>query len=111
MISGKAVIGNANGVHVFDFCKEKLEHPAKVVGREENVHVSKRSIIYIDAKDIIREETGAHTLPRTRKIHSVKTSDNHLILCHGHSWRVRLAKQETLTPPGHLVSPLVYRGP
>ena len=28
-----------------------------------------------------------------------------------HSWRVRLAKQETLTPPGHLVSPLVYRGP
>ena len=30
---------------------------------------------------------------------------------HGHSWRVRLAKQETLTPPGHLVSPLVCRGP
>ena len=29
----------------------------------------------------------------------------------GHSWRVRLAKQETLTPPGHLVSPLVCRGP
>ena len=28
-----------------------------------------------------------------------------------HSWRVRLAKQETLTPPGHLVSPLVWRGP
>ena len=25
------------------------------------------------------------------------------------SWRVRLAKQETLTPPGHLVSPLVCR--
>ena len=33
-----------------------------------------------------------------------------LSLCRGHSWRVRLAKQETLTPPGHLVSPLVYRG-
>ena len=32
-------------------------------------------------------------------------------LCRGHSWRVRLAKQETLTPPGHLVSPLVCRGP
>ena len=31
-----------------------------------------------------------------------------LSLCRGHSWRVRLAKQETLTPPGHLVSPLVY---
>ena len=31
--------------------------------------------------------------------------------CRGHSWRVRLAKQETLTPPGHLVSPLVCRGP
>ena len=29
----------------------------------------------------------------------------------GHSWRVRLAKQVTLTPPGHLVSPLVCRGP
>ena len=29
----------------------------------------------------------------------------------GHSWRVRLAKQETLTPPGHLVSSLVCRGP
>ena len=29
-----------------------------------------------------------------------------LSLCRGHSWRVRLAKQETLTPPGHLVSPL-----
>ena len=34
-----------------------------------------------------------------------------LSLCSGHSWRVRLAKQETLTPPGHLVSPLVCRGP
>ena len=34
-----------------------------------------------------------------------------LSLCRGHSWRVRLAKQETLTPPGHLVAPLVCRGP
>ena len=34
-----------------------------------------------------------------------------LSLCRGHSWRVRLAKQETLTPPGLLVSPLVCRGP
>ena len=34
-----------------------------------------------------------------------------LSLCCGHSWRVRLAKQETLTPPGHMVSPLVCRGP
>ena len=34
-----------------------------------------------------------------------------LSLCRGHSLRVRLAKQETLTPPGHLVSPLVCRGP
>ena len=32
-------------------------------------------------------------------------------VCRGHSWRVRLAKQETLTPPWHLVSPLVCRGP
>ena len=29
----------------------------------------------------------------------------------GHSLRVRLAKQETLTPPGYLVSPLVCRCP
>ena len=34
-----------------------------------------------------------------------------LSLCRGHSWRVRLAKQETLTPPWHMVSPLVCRGP
>ena len=33
------------------------------------------------------------------------------LLCRGHPWRVRLAKQETLTPLGHLVSPLVCRGP
>ena len=33
-----------------------------------------------------------------------------LSLCRGHSWRVWLAKQETLTPPWHLVSPLVCRG-
>ena len=34
-----------------------------------------------------------------------------LSLCRGHSWRVRPAKQETQTPPGHLVSPLVCRRP
>ena len=34
-----------------------------------------------------------------------------LSLCRRHSWRVRLAKQETLTPPGHLVSPLLCMGP
>ena len=34
-----------------------------------------------------------------------------LSLCRGLSWRLWLAKQETLTPPGHLVSPLVCRGP
>ena len=33
------------------------------------------------------------------------------LLCRGHSLRVRLAEQETLTPPEHLVSPLVCRGP
>ena len=32
-----------------------------------------------------------------------------LSLCRGHSWRVRLAEQETLTPSGHLVSPLVCK--
>ena len=40
-----------------------------------------------------------------------QTSMFTLSLCRGHSWRVRLAKQETLTPPGHMVSPLVCRGP
>ena len=40
-----------------------------------------------------------------------QTSIYTLSLCRGHSWRMRLAKQETLTPPGHLVSPLVCRGP
>ena len=34
-----------------------------------------------------------------------------LSLCRGYLWRVRLAKQETLTPPGHLVSILVRRSP
>ena len=34
-----------------------------------------------------------------------------LSLCREHSWRVRLANQETLTPPGRLVSLLVCRGP
>ena len=34
-----------------------------------------------------------------------------LSLCRGHSCLVRLAKQETLTPPGHLVSPLICTGP
>ena len=36
---------------------------------------------------------------------------NTFLLCRGHSRRVRLAKQAMLTPPGHLVSPLVCRGP
>ena len=40
-----------------------------------------------------------------------KASIYTLSLCRGHSWRVRLAKQETLTPPGHPVSSLVCRGP
>ena len=33
-----------------------------------------------------------------------------LSLCRRHSWRVRLTKQETVTPPGHLISSLVCRG-
>ena len=40
-----------------------------------------------------------------------QASIHRLSLCGGHSWWMRLAKQETLTPPGHLVSPLVGRGP
>ena len=43
--------------------------------------------------------------------HPVSSFHIYLLLCSGHSWRVRLAKQETLTPPGHLVSTLVCRGP
>ena len=34
-----------------------------------------------------------------------------LSFCRGLSWRMKLAKKETLTPPGHLISPLVCRGP
>ena len=41
--------------------------------------------------------------------HPVASVHIYPLLCRGHSWWVRLAKQETLTPPGHLVSPLVYR--
>ena len=43
--------------------------------------------------------------------HTVSSLNIYTFVCRGHSWRVRLAKQETLTPPGHLVSPLVCRGP
>ena len=43
--------------------------------------------------------------------HPVSSLLMYPLLCRGHSWRVRLAKQETLTPPGHLVSPLVCSGP
>ena len=43
--------------------------------------------------------------------HPVLASIYTLSLCRGHSWWVRLAKQETLNPPGHLVSPLVCMGP
>ena len=53
----------------------------------------------------------AVTLPIVSVHVQYQTSIYTLFFCHGHSWRVRLAKQETLTPPGHLVSPLVYRGP
>ena len=38
-----------------------------------------------------------------------QTSIYTLLLCRGHSWRVRLAKQETLTHPGHLVPTLMCR--
>ena len=44
-------------------------------------------------------------------LHPLSSLHIYPLLCRGHSWLVRLAKQETLTPPGHLVSPLVCRGP
>ena len=43
--------------------------------------------------------------------HPVSSLHIYPLLRCGHSWRVRLAQQETLIPPGHLVSPLVCRGP
>ena len=43
--------------------------------------------------------------------HPCQASIYSLSLYRGHSWRVWLAKQEMLTPPRHLVSPLVCRGP
>ena len=53
----------------------------------------------------------AVTLPIVSVHIQCRASIYTLSLCRGHSWRVRLAKQETLTPPGHLVSPLVCRCP
>ena len=41
--------------------------------------------------------------------HLVSSLHIYTLLCRGHSLRVWPAKQETLTPPGHLVSPLVCR--
>ena len=55
---------------------------------------------------------------RDKKVVCLVTYDVHIqcqasiytfSLCRGHSWRMRLAKQETLTTPGHLVTPLVCR--
>ena len=43
--------------------------------------------------------------------HPVSSYHIYRLLCRGHSWRVPLAKQETLTPAGHPVSPLICRGP
>ena len=54
-----------------------------------------------------KNDIGKRMGPRLILFWSIYT----LPLCRGHSWRVRLAKQETLTPPGHLVSPLLCRGP
>ena len=52
----------------------------------------------------------AVTLPLVSVHIQCQASIYTLSLCRAHSWRVRLAKQETLTPPGHLVSPLVLHG-
>ena len=57
------------------------------------------------AKLEIKNTTESNTSPSYLDSTSIYT----LSLCRGHSWRVRLAKQETLTLPGHLVSPLVCR--
>ena len=43
--------------------------------------------------------------------HPVSSLHIYTFVCRGHSWRVRLDKQKTLTPPGHMVSHLVCRGP
>ena len=48
---------------------------------------------------------------RVHELHFQVYKDLVFTLCRGNLWRVRLAKQETLTHPGHLVSPLVCRGP
>ena len=42
--------------------------------------------------------------------HPVSSLHIYPLLCRRHSWWMRLAKQEMLTPPGHLVSPLVWQG-
>lgn len=68
--SGKAVIGDAFAA--FEYCRGKLSHTAKIVGKESDRHISKRSIIYVDKHEIIRVETGVKTLPGTRSLHSVR---------------------------------------
>ena len=44
-------------------------------------------------------------------LHPASSLHIYPLLCRRHSWRVRLTKQETLTPPGHLVSPLLCSSP
>ena len=68
---------------------------------------------YIDKKRIhsqINSFAATHCSPLICTKNEISLT-NALSLCRGHSWRVRLAKQETLTPPGYLVSPLVCWGP
>ena len=49
-------------------------------------------------------------IPHSVCLDPISSLSTYMLLCRGHSWRVRLAKQETLTPPGHRVSSRVSRG-
>ena len=70
--SGKAVIGSANDA--YRFCKEKLSHGPKIVGKGSGKYISKRNIVYVDKEDIKRGDIEVQTLPGTRALHSVKST-------------------------------------
>lgn len=66
--SGKVVIANAEDL--YKYCKHKLEHDSKFVRN----YISKRHMIYVDTKEIIRNQTDVQTLVGTRCLHSIKNT-------------------------------------
>jgi hypothetical protein len=70
MVSGEEVIGNAKDA--YNFCKQKLNHTAKIVGKNEEKYISKRNIVFVESSEIDREDMGVKTIIGTRALHSVQ---------------------------------------